>query len=482
MLPQLTLAPEAHGNLFLNQLQDESLTPEFQAVTKLIRDMLIGPDGGVNINNHSQNEAARTLRISLQNGSVDKNVFVGVMQSVNPAAVKNFGTALAYDGDDEGQEDASGLDESSGGDPNSLEEEQGSLLLGDGSDMDIDTDIDMPSSISFCPISVDESNNRIKAVNATLATLIEYSDTKTYSSPYGSVPLAAPQAAAPKPSISKEIPAKATVSAKAAVPRPQTTAKTPRMSLDPEKSQVDFLLHLAGGGSMTDDEDDENEEDDDDQTISDLDEAMEDESGIQADYAVKDMADFVANRLVTDKLTGQNNGVLGAQSIDEQVAKVQEVLAQAQLSVNLIMPRTLSRSTYQLYDWVSNRARSYTAPEEPKTTTPTVVVDNLPPRQSVPPPQLAPLTQHARPQSVPPPPHHHMAPHPLPPLPALFAARPGGMSMLPTPHIPQGGYLSFANRPPPPPPPSRSETEHKRIRMYGFPPPPGNRVGNVQRG
>ena len=285
-------------------------------------------------------EASNSLKIALENGALDSRPLVEALQIMakNTDLMKGINARLNSERYDEE------------GDGNSGEEN------GQQSKQSASTRAD--SATSSESTLNHQSAEIIKALNAATALLNEMADTKTYASPYGNPPH--PKKGMDDSGLATSNDASAETSS--------SKQATDGHGLD--QSQIDALLALANGGSLSDD--------DDDKTIADPDEF--DPQQLDSGGTAQSDSDIIAtlqryiSQLMAERSGTENadesklqpfkttrSDPYGAQSVRDQAAILQSLFAQAGVSINTIMPREQGQATSQLYAHLSSRARSSTS-------------------------------------------------------------------------------------------------------------------------
>jgi hypothetical protein len=206
------------------------------------------------------------------------------------------------------------------------------------------------------------------ALNSANALLYEMMDTQshTYFSPY-SRPL---PAKLPTQSVEYVSPyAKSGLSSVGATPMPSDIEMTDSNRLDDvDGAAVDALLALANGGSL-------DHEDEDDKTIADTDETvdgrdqspqlMELSDMPQTDIPVAHHLQRVINQAIIDRTdleipvtTERGTSIPYGQSVEEQAATLQTLLAEAGTCLNTRVPKAQGQVISQFYAHISSRAAS----------------------------------------------------------------------------------------------------------------------------
>ena len=284
----------------------------------------------------AKSEASNPLKIALENGSLESGPFVEALQIMakNADLMRGINARLNSERYDEEGDGISGEE-------NGHQPKQSASTRADSATSD-------ESMLNH------QSAEIIKALNAATALLNDMADTKTYASPYGNPP--------PKKSIEDSQLPNSDGSA-------ETSSKQATNGHGLDQSQIDALLALANGGSLTDD--------DDDKTIADPDEF--DTQQLDSGGTAQSDSDIIAtlqryiSHLMAERNGTENAGEskhnqfkttrsdpYGSQSVRDQAAVLQSLFAQAGVSINTIMPREQGQATSQLYAHLSSRARSST--------------------------------------------------------------------------------------------------------------------------
>jgi hypothetical protein len=335
VFPNFTMAPDLRKQVF--SLHDPSITAEVREAGTILMKILFGSDS-----NHAELDSASpamTLRAATETRAYAYVEALGIMAK-NAELVKGIVTNL--DGV-EGNDDVETLSGDDGGSQN-LESTQARSASASSQDSSANQ----------------QSAERIKSALAATALLIQMDQPKPYSSPYGNPPPQAPPAVNGH-TVNAPVTNGAT---------PKTVQKRSDDGHGLDQSQIDALLALANGGSLTDD-------DDDDKTIADPDEM----NGQQSECSVAPEADTkvhaTVQRYISQLLESQkgeqppngqvtpstavpNTAANGFQSVEDQAATLQSLIAQAGVGVNTIIPAAQSHATSQLYAHLFSRARSST--------------------------------------------------------------------------------------------------------------------------
>lgn len=345
-VPSFAIASELRDRIFSSA--NVNISKEVKTIVNLLLNALLG--GGNNNEERQTAEAANALEAALRERFLGPHLFVEAFKVMarDPELMQGINAKMQYDGQD---------DEPLSGDDN------GSQLL-----QTIQTRSASASSQSSALNP--ESQEKIWALNAASALLSQISDTKVYASPYGNPPPLPPAAATPpdnyKSPYSNPPPAPAVANASrnghgsdktnGTAPPPDTKQGADGHGLD--QSQIDALLALANGGSLTDDEDDK--------TIADPDEVngqqLEPPGSPQTDTDITATFQGIINQLITQRKEGQSTvGPSGDPNpLQEQATALQNLITQAGVAINTIMPAAQSHATSQLYAHLSSRARSST--------------------------------------------------------------------------------------------------------------------------
>ena len=397
--PHFSLHPGIRASLFPQEKRGLA-TKQVHLVGNLLADLLFANE---NDKDSVKENAANAVNLALTKSTFNESTFIEALRTIasNKDLMKSINNALESD-HEEVDEEANGLSEDDEQRRPQPPETRTEATADDAS------------------VTIEQSNEMIKALNAALALMNGMADTqaKTYASPYG------------KP------------------PPPASSIKRP-ISLDTE--QIDALLALANGGSLTDDEDDK--------TIADGDELEEQrlslskEPGIDVD--VCKTIEAIVDQLVKERGEVQDIGSLlqgpfGHQSAKEQASKLRQHFSQAGIRVNFIVPAAHGQTLSQLYSYLISRTR-------PSSTT----------RHS----SAGSTSTHVGPQ----PPSSLPPGLPFTTIPALTPSSQATPS--PTGLPVRGQSVSFPPRATPILTGSRSEEEQQKIRSYGFPPLPGARIG-----
>ena len=414
--PHFSLPPSIRDTLFPQQQQKRGLAPkQVVVVGNLLADLLFANDQD-DESYVSKERAANAVNLALTKSTFNDSTFIEALRTIasNKVLMKGINNALESD-HEEVDEEANGMTED--------EEQQRRLQP---------AETRAEATVDDASITIEQSNEMIKALNAALALMNEMADTraKTYASPYGNPPSLALGAKKPVTDASS---AKDSSTASSYIPS----------IIDTE--QIDALLALANGGSLLDDEDDKTIADGDE-----LEEQMPDtshEPGIDTD--VCDTIEDVIDQLVKQRSEVEDGSTqFGLQSAEEQAKKLRQHFSQAGIRGNFVVPAAHGQTLSQLYSFLSSRTRPSSSPGKPLS---------------------GPVSTYVGPQQPP----------PVPPLLTLPTLTPSSQAS-PSPPVPPPqvqATVSFPLKAAPNPTGSRSEEEQQKIRSYGFPPLPGSRIG-----
>ena len=331
--PSFAVAPELTDHLF--SAHNPSASGAVQVAGNLLMKTLFGANGSPNLTIKA--EASNALKLALENGSLDPRPFIEALRIMarNADLMRGINARLNYDREEDEGEGISG-------DDNGRQSMQSAGLCAE-------------SASSEGSMLNHQSTERIKAINAVTALLNEMADTKAYASPYGN----------PPPPVTK-MNGYGVHKSNGVSQSTSSNETTNGHGLD--QSQIDALLALANGGSLTDDEDDKTIADPDEFSAQQLDlsDMTEADGDINATLQ-RIISQLMAERGVDTSKDRRGNHFnmsrsdpYGNQSIRDQAALLQSLFAQAGVSINTVIPREQGQATSQLYAHLSSRARSTT--------------------------------------------------------------------------------------------------------------------------
>lgn len=307
----------------------QNKTAKVQTAGTLLMNILLGASHGGKL--EQSNEAAKTLRAALDDGSLDTQSTVEALRilAMNAEIMKGINAGLSIvDADD----DSSG-DEKTHETTQPAESPAASIRLQSVANSQDATEI-------------------IKALNAATALLNQMGDTKAYASPYSNP---SPQATA--------VNGTGPLALNGSAQLPENSE--PAGGHSPDQSQIDALLALANGGSLTDDEDDK--------TIADPDEIGAQQFDLSGQPQTDTDVTATLQRIINQSVKERNGGYSSndwhmsgvntfsdpyeAQSVRNWAATLQSLFAQAGVSINTVIPAAQGYATSQLYAHLSSRAR-----------------------------------------------------------------------------------------------------------------------------
>ena len=441
--PHIFLPPELRATLlatlFPQQQQQRGLIPkQLNVVGSLLINLLFANDKNGDFG--SKEKAANAVNLALTKSTFKDSIVIEALRTIagNRDLMKGINNALEND-HEEIDEETNGLSE---------DDHHESRLQ--PAETQAETTQDDAS------ITIEQSNEMIKALNAALALMNEMADTtaKTYASPYGNLPPSTPSASLSTNKINEKN-------------RPPVAGTLSSLI---NREQIDALLALANGGPLTDDEDDNTIADGDDLEEQRLD--LSNEPGTDSD--VCKTIEEVIDQLVKDRSKVEDSGYrqnpldpFGPQSAQEQASRLREHFSQAGIRKNIIIPTAHGQTLSQLYSYLNSRTRPSPPPDQLKPGPSSVYVG---PQQPLPAPPLSAVpTVSSSSQTSPP-----------PTTPALQGQNPP-FTLSATPNPPQGQTIPFPSRATPSLTGSRTEEEQQKIRSYGFPPLPGTRIGTPRK-
>ena len=436
--PRFQVNLPAKNDLFQPENRDSSR--KVQAAGSLLTKLLFS-DGKDYVGERTR--AAEALRSSLDHKTTDESALTEAlkMMSTNRDIMNGIHSGLGTVEEDDDDE-MTGTSEGALSLRNTAPEE---------------SDFERAASVGRM-ITNEQSTDMIQAMNAAMVLVHDIANAKTYSSPY----------TRPPPHHRTEI-TRPRNEGGSTTQREPASAPSASEAQSMDTSQIDALLMLANGGSLMDVDDD----DDDEKTIADpneldgLNSSANDTRSL--DTEVTSNVEAFIERLISERSTSAKTAIpnstihdgLAYNLIQEQAVQLREHFARTRFPVNVVMPESQGTTTSLLYNVMIDRFSTVIPNGKVR---PANHADHNADDQAPQPSSSIQLPTNSSASTV------SLQEHSSPSAPTSPMA-PGPSSTLPE----TNGVVT--NGPPVQLFGARSEEEQQRIRSYGFPPPPGSRVG-----